>query len=426
MLSLRLTRHPLIQTLRNLRGNVRGVVYTEPMWGIPYNLYAPYVSVYMLALGLTDVQIGLLASIGLVGQIFWTLVSGAITDKFGRKRTTFITDIIAWSIPCLIWAVAQDFTYFLVAALVNSIWRITHNSWLCLVTEDTDPDILVDVWSLIYMSGLLAAFFAPLTSLLIATFTLVPTMRALYLFAFVMMTAKFIVMNGMVTETTQGIERMHATRQASLFTIVGQLWGVFRQVLHAPATLVTGGLMVIFGIATLIQTTFWSVLVTERLEVAPQYLAIYAAARSAAMLLFYFTVIPRLRMSEPYKPMAFGFAGLTLSWLLLVGMPPQSYLLLLVATVLEGCSIATANPMLSKLIAVTVAPKERAQINTLLYLAVMICTSPFGVIAGEMSAVNYNLPFMLNILLALAGIVLAIWASRHMRGGSGWPERTPV
>lgn len=424
MLSINPTHHPLIQTLRTLRGNVRGIVYTEPMWGIPYNLYAPYVSVYMLALGLTDVQIGLLASIGLVGQIFWTLVSGAITDKFGRKRTTFITDIIAWSIPCLIWAVAQDFTYFLVAALINSIWRITHNSWLCLVTEDTDPDILVDVWSLIYMAGLLAAFFAPLTSLLIATFTLVPTMRVLYLFAFVMMTAKFIIMNGLVTETTQGIERMHATRHESLFTIVGQLWGVFRQVLHAPATLVTGGLMVILGIATLIQTTFWSVLVTERLEVAPQYIAIYTAARSATMLIFYFTVIPKLRMSEPYKPMALGFAGLGLSWLLLVGMPPQSYLLLLIATILEGCSVAAANPMLSKLIAVTVAPKERAQINTLLYLAVMVCTSPFGVIAGKMSELNYNLPFVLNILLALIGIVLAFWASR--RSGLSQSERSPA
>ncbi len=55
---------------------MRGAVFTEPLWGIPYNLYAPYVSVYMLALGLTDSQIGLIASIGLVCQIFWTLLSG--------------------------------------------------------------------------------------------------------------------------------------------------------------------------------------------------------------------------------------------------------------------------------------------------------------------------------------------------------------
>ena len=47
------TRHPLIVTLRSLHGNVRGIVFTEPLWGIPYNLFAPFVSVYMVALGLT-------------------------------------------------------------------------------------------------------------------------------------------------------------------------------------------------------------------------------------------------------------------------------------------------------------------------------------------------------------------------------------
>jgi hypothetical protein len=39
-------RHALFTTLLSLRGNPRGCVYTEPLWGIPFNLYAPYVSVF--------------------------------------------------------------------------------------------------------------------------------------------------------------------------------------------------------------------------------------------------------------------------------------------------------------------------------------------------------------------------------------------
>jgi len=46
-------KHPLIHTLKNLRGNARACVYTEPLWGIPFNLYSPYISVYMIALGMT-------------------------------------------------------------------------------------------------------------------------------------------------------------------------------------------------------------------------------------------------------------------------------------------------------------------------------------------------------------------------------------
>ena len=414
MLTAKLTEHSLIVTLKNLRGNVRGAVLTEPLWAIPYNLYAPFVSVYMLALGLSDSQIGLLASIGLACQIFWTLLSGAITDKFGRKRTTLIIDIVAWSIPCLIWAVAQDFNAFLIAAIVNSTWRITQNSWQCLLVEGTEPHLLVDVYSLIYISGLLAAFVSPLTSLLIAQFSLVPTMRGLYLLSFVMMTAKFFSMNAMVEETEYGRDRMHASRGQSLFAIVGESGGVLRQILHAPATLVTAGLMIIVAIANTINTTFWSVLVTEKLQIAPEFLALYVVARSLVMLVFYFTIMPRLRNVDARKPMIFGFAGLILTCLMLITMPPQSYWLLLVATILEGCSVPAISTLLDKLIATSVDPQERARIMAILYLVVLTCTTPFGWIAGEASQINRTLPFVINMVLLMLGALLAYIASKRV------------
>lgn len=104
-----------------------------------------------------------------------------------------------------------------------------------------------------------------------------------------MMTAKFITMNVMVEETQHGLDRMEATRGKNVFSIVGESRGVLREILHSPATLVTGGLLIIVAIATLIQNTFWSVLVTEKLLVPPEYLALYSVARSVTMLVFYFT-----------------------------------------------------------------------------------------------------------------------------------------
>jgi MFS family permease len=115
-------------TLRSLTGNPRGCVYTEPLWGIPFNLYAPYVSLYMLALGLSPTDIGLVLSLSWALQIVFALLSGVITDKLGRRRTTFIFDIVAWTIPAVIAALAQNVWYFLAAGLINSVWRITQNS----------------------------------------------------------------------------------------------------------------------------------------------------------------------------------------------------------------------------------------------------------------------------------------------------------
>ncbi|RIK48930.1 MAG: hypothetical protein DCC57_13040 [Chloroflexi bacterium] len=252
-----------------------------------------------------------------------------------------------------------------------------------------------------------------MTSLLIATFSLVPTMRGLYLLAFVMMTAKFLIMNAMVVEPAQGIARMEATRHQSLFTIMRGSKGVLRQILAAPETLVTGGLMVIVSIATTINTTFWAVMVTEKLQVAPQYLSLFYVVRAVTMLSFYFLVMPRLRSLDARKPMVFGFAGLIASWTLLISIPPQSYGLLLLAVVLEGCSVPATNTLLDKLVATTVAPEERARIMALLYLAVLVCTSPFGWIAGQVSEINRSLPFVLNIGLFTLGAALAYVASRR-------------
>ena len=133
-----LRSHPLFQTLFELKGNPRITVLTEVMFGIPYNLFAPFFSVYMLAFGVTDQQIGALASLGLVVQIFSALLSGVIVDKFGRRWTLFICDMLCWSVPCIIWAVAQDLRFFIAAAIMNSLWRISHTAWTCLMVEDAE------------------------------------------------------------------------------------------------------------------------------------------------------------------------------------------------------------------------------------------------------------------------------------------------
>jgi DHA1 family tetracycline resistance protein-like MFS transporter len=232
-----LKNHSLITTLKSLRGNPRGCVYTEPLWGIPYNLYAPYVSIYMLALGLSDRQIGLIISISWGFQVLLALVSGVITDKLGRRRTTLIFDIVSWGVPTIISALAQNFWYFLIAGAINSLWRIAHNSWSCLLVEDTEPHQLVDIFTWIYIANILVGFVAPLAGLFIAAFSLVPTMRGLYIFAAVMFTGKAIVTYRLTEETRQGKIRLQETRGQSIWSAISEYRGILHDLLNTPRTL---------------------------------------------------------------------------------------------------------------------------------------------------------------------------------------------
>lgn len=405
-------KHSLITTLLSLKGNPRGCVYTEPIWGIPFHLYAPYISVYMIALGVSDAEIGQILSISWGFQIIFALFSGVITDKFGRRWTTLVFDILAWSVPALISALAQNYWYFLVAGVINSMWRITLNSWTCLLVEDADHEQLVDIYSWIYISNQLVGLVAPLAGVVIAMYTLTPTMRGLYFFAAVMFTLKALITYRMTEETAQGKVRLHETRNQNIFSMLGGYHGVALDLLRAPRTLYTAGIMLILSITTLISGSFWAVIATEKLNVPAENLAWFPFVKSAIMLIFFFVVMPRLNRFHFKIPMVVGFVGFILSQFLLISAPEQGYAFLVASVFLEACSFAAVGPQVDKLLVLTVKPEERARIQSILYVGVIMLTAPFGWIAGTLSSMEKSLPFALNMALFLIGALLAYRAGQ--------------
>ena len=404
--------HSLIITLRSLTGNTRGCVYTEPLWGIPYNLIAPYTSVYMVALGLTDQNIGLVLSVSWGFQVLWALLSGAITDKLGRRRTTLIFDILAWSVPALIWAFSQNIWWFLAAGIMNAIWRVTMNSWTCLLVEEADQTQLVEIYTWIHIANQAAGFVAPLAGILVARYSLIPTMQVLYLFAAVMFTLKAVLTYLMTKETAQGEVRMAETRGQSIFSVLGEYHGVAQDILRRPATLYTGGIMLIVAIVGMINGSFWAILVTEKLNVPPQYLAIFPFVKSAIVLSFFFFVMPYMSKMHFKWPMVLGFLAFALGQVLLIMAPEQGYIVLILSVFVEACAFAAISPLIDKLIVLTIDPQERARIQSILYVGVILLTAPFGWIAGTLSSINNNLPFLLTIVLLLIGAWLSWLAGR--------------
>lgn len=399
--------HPLFQTLRELKGNPRITVLTEIMFGIPYNLFAPFASVYMLAFGLTDQQIGTIASLGLVVQIFAALLSGAIVDKFGRRLTLFISDMTCWGIPCLIWAVAQDIRFFVAAAALNGLWRISHTAWTCLMVEDAEERHLVHIWTWIMIFAVCSAFITPLGGWFVNRFGLVPAERGLYVFGFVMLTAKFVLLYVYSHETDRGRQRMEETQHASLVSLLGEYRGVFNQLLHSKPILAALSFLVITNIYTTVSGNFWGILFTSKLGFTSSQISIYVAIRSIVMTLCFFLLGPHLTNLRNFRPPLWaGFSAYFISQLLLVVMPPHVVPLVVLSVILEGVAAALVSPMTESLLAWSLESKERARVSAIVYVALIVVISPFGWIAGQLSALDRALPFALNTALFGLGILL--------------------
>ena len=407
--------NPLIHTLIHLKGNSRACVYTEPLWGIPANLYGPYVSVYMLALGVSVTQIGIIASIGIISQIIFAFLGGVITDKLGRKKTTLIFDLIAWSIPCLIWAFSQNFYFFAIAALVNGVDRVTANSWVCLLVEDCDKSKIVTIYTWVYIAGLGAALFAPITGFFVGIYDLIPTIRAIYILAFIMMTFKFLILNKYSTETGQGKIRLEKTRHVSVLKMFHGYGDVVKQILKSPETLMILSLMVIMSIVNMINNNFWAVIATEKLNVSAKSLGIFSFVKSVIMLLFFFLIIPKINVMRFKKPMIIGFSIFIISQTILIFTPEQGYYILVMSIILEAFSLSLINPLLESLQVIMVDPHERARIIAVLFVIVLTLTAPFGWIAGVLSGMDRRFPFVLNLLLLFMGVVVTFFVSNKVK-----------
>jgi MFS family permease len=408
-------KHPLFQTLRELRGNPRVTVLTELMFGIPYNLFSPFFSVYMLALGVTDQEIGTIASLGLVFQIFSALLSGAIVDKFGRRLTLFVADLISWSVPCLIWAVAQDVRFFVAAAVTNSLFRISHTAWTCLMVEDAEERHLVHIWTWIMIFAVCSSLFTPLGGWLVAHLGLVPAMRGLLVFGFLMITAKAVVLYIYSHETVRGQQRIEETRHRSLVSLLSEYRSVFVQLLHSEPILAALSLMVINTSYSIVSSSFWGVLFTTKLGFAESEISIYVTLRAIVMALCFFLIGPRLTNLLHFRlPLWVGFSAFFASQALLVFMPPHSVPLLVISVVLEAGASALVSPMTESLLAVALESHERARTSAMVYVALVVLTSPFGWIAGQLSAIDRSLPFALNMCLFVIGAGL-VWLIGHWR-----------
>lgn len=395
----RIIRHPLVETLLNLRGNPKACVYTEPLWNIPHSLYSPFFTVYMYALGVDDKQIGLLLSLGMLMQVLTILLGGVLNDKLGRRWTTLIFDTIAWSVPTLLWAFAQDYTWFLVAAVFNGFWQITSNSWNCLLVEDAEEQDLVNIYTWITITGLLSVFFAPLTAVMVTRIGLVSTMRILLLLTCILMTTKFIVLHFTTTETKQGQIRMAETKGVPIRQLMQGYSGILRKLLKSKKMMVLLGILTIHNITSTINGNFFSLLATQNLAIPEEWLAYYPMLRSFIMLIFFFLLQHRVNRFSFQVPLSLGLILYMLSQVVLVVAPRGSAWLLLLYVLLDAFAAALFIPQKDSLSTVFVEKQERSRLISLIYILMIGLSTPFGWLSGILSDWNRKAPFAMNIVL---------------------------
>lgn len=402
----RLKYHPLIQVLGRNKGNPRTLVLIEPLWGIPYNLIAPFATLYMYTQGVTDLQIGLILSITMVVQVCFSFFAGILADKLGRKTTTMMGDFFGWGLACLVWAASQNFWLFLLAALLNCFEQINQTAWYCLLIEDADQRDLVGLYTWINIGGLVAIFFAPISGMLVSANSVVPVVRVLYLlFALTMMTKCFITYK-FCHETRQGQVRKAETKGVSPFRMLGEYRQLIPMLLKNRAVVKAVAVSVLLYIANVVNTNFFSLYVTQRLGLSDNYLALFPILNAGVMLVFMVGIQHKLNALKFRAPLWAGLALYAVGALVLLLSPVGGLGFVLLNVFLTAVAASLVNPRKDALLQLNLDPQERARLNALIMASTVALSSPFGYLAGWLSSIDRRLPFGFMILLFLLAMAV--------------------
>lgn len=401
-----LKTHPLLQVLADNKGNPRTLVLIEPLWGIPYNLISPFATLYMYTQGVTDVQIGLILSITMVVQVLFSFFGGILSDKLGRKFTTMMGDFFGWALACLVWAVSNNFWLFLVAALLNCFEQINQTAWYCLLIEDAHPKDLVGLYTWVNIGGLVAVFFAPLSGLLVSSYSIVPVVRVLYLLFALTMLVKTLITFRYCHETKQGKIRRAETKEVPIPHMLGEYRQLIPTLLKDKSVLKAVAVSVILYVTNMVSTNFFGLYVTQRLGLSENFLALFPILNAAVMLLFMVGIQHRMNATKFRVPLWIGLALYSAAALVLIFSPSNRLGFVLLYVFVAALAAALVNPRKDALLQLNIAPRERARLNALIMASTIALSSPFGYLAGWLSSLDRRLPFVFTLLLFITAMLI--------------------
>ena len=428
-------RNPMLHTLLTIQGNAKAAVWTEPLWGLSIMLVVPFATLFMRELGLSGAQVGFLATVTLLGQVACGICAGVITDKIGRRRGTAIWDGIAWVGTSLIFMVAQNFWFFLAGALIQSTAPLTHAAWDGLLIEDAKREDIPKIYGLVRVAADCAAFFAPIAIVIVNSLGLEQAVRILYANAAVLMGLKIFLLYRYSTETRIGKERLEQTRGVRFSTLMADYRGIFaRHIWRGRGMIFSVSLMAVFAAVTLVNNSFWPLVVNEHLGVPDALIPLFPMLRSGLSIVLFFTLIPRLTKAANLKrPTLWGFILYLAGQILLMVIPAAAsaggqaldsgtvvgwyvYALLGATLLLDSFGAGMLFMLTESIVSLHVHLPERSRIMAILRAFVMLVAAPTGWITGVLFDWNRIAAFGVSVTLLAIGLLITSisWVAPHV------------
>jgi len=415
-----------VGTLSHVKGNAKVITLTQSLWSIPYNLYNPFITQYMLALGLSGGQVGLISSVGLMFGVVISLFAGYATDRLGRRWAFLIADLVTWGLGCLLWAFASDFAWFVAAGLSQSFIRLVTVPYNCLLVEDTPPENRLSVYSVLNFTIILANFCAPLMNLIINPYGLVPAMRMVLLASTAVYTATFVARHFLLKETAISLRRKAESRSETPFSSLADYRRIVRELFRSRELLLFIAIRSLYYIQANVRGTYLSVMIVQGLGFPVSTLGTVNVASGLVALAAQVAVLPRYARRDAHNPIL-AYLALAVASNVILFLAPAGNLPYLMASIAMGTfGLIILQMLIDSTVANKMPDADRASLIGLATLVMVVTSAPIQYLSGwlaDIPSIGPRLPLLVMTAFLLGTLWTCLVSRRHKAAaGEGRPQ----
>lgn len=169
-----------------LKGNIGVMVLTAGLWTLAGSLTGPFFSLYVLALGGSYIDVGVIAGVRAVVGILPHFFGGYLADAIGRKKLLYGMSYLL-CLDQLLFAFAPRYDFLLVVATLDSLWGgLREPAFFALVADSTTPENRALAYAMQQViPPLFGIFSSYIGGVLIDTHGVVAAMRISYVCVFI-------------------------------------------------------------------------------------------------------------------------------------------------------------------------------------------------------------------------------------------------
>jgi MFS family permease len=393
----------------SLKGNARAMLITEPNWTIPIAWFGIYSPIYMLALGVSKLEIGLITSLAIAVQAIGTVLGGVFADKWGHKKTLIIFDSISWPVSMIIFAFAQDIWWFVVGVVINNLCYIVLPAWHCLFIEGVSKDKRANIYAVLQIALNGASLFVPIAGVIVDGLGLVTGCRIMYGMASISMILG-IVYRGIKTKDTKVSEEVIKNKKSYSFKDeLIKFKEAFLSIKNREELFWFSIVQILVAFALIMWNTYYPVFLTDPKGVGltESAISIFPFIFSVVMISIIVIFIPQIKEKDFKKYLLIGTSLSIVSAFLYVFTPLYKMSFIALASILNGIWMAFFRPLSDAYSMNILTDTERARILSVFNTLIIIAVIPAAPLAGKLYTIYPRLTFIaVGIILIITLLII--------------------